>query len=340
MFKNKLNLETYNENNDPYDVVRGLRLEKSEDTYLFHDIFAINGSVICICPVNPSKYINRGDISIFVNESKLPILFHKEYYEYEPIDIIAFDSIDFIDEQEIQVRVEYADLTTIHYTDTITLQNMLDEKSKDLAIPSITIDYKLVKPWVRYYKEMGVDDFYIYLNKPIPYNDYINIIKERSRETGIKMIEWPYRYEFRTPSRMSKKGYFFHNSQMTTMHQFMYKYGGKYKYGIFIDVDEYLVHPDLKQLIQSEKTAYIFRNIWAETKDGVDPIEDLPSEFKVDSEDHGYKRTKCITKLDDVNAHGVHFPKIKNWKDYVLSVDEGWMAHFANFGKKERRVTI
>ncbi len=258
MFKNKLNFEIYNENIDSYDVIRGLRLEKSEDTYLFHDIFAINGSIICICPVNPAKYINRRDMSILVNEQEIPILFHKEYYEYEPIDIIAFDAIDFVNDKEIQVRIEYRDLTTTHYTDTITLQNMLDEKTKDLAIPSITIDYKIVKPWVRYYKERGVDDFYIYLNKPISINDYINITKERSEDNGIKMIEWPYRYEFRKSHRMSKKGYFFHNSQMTTMHQFMYKYGGKYNYGIFIDVDEYLIHPDLKELIKSGKNAYIF----------------------------------------------------------------------------------
>ena len=104
---------------------------------------------------------------------------------------------------------------------------------------------------------------------------------------------------------------------------------------IFNDLDEYMYVPNktLIELVSDKKyDTYGFCNYWSNTLDNKMPSV-FPNKFKIGNKLKFGTRSKCIHKLDSVDAVGIHF--IKYYSESNPKKDCKYMLfHFGKWGKR------
>ena len=210
-------------------------------------------------------------------------------------------------------------------------------------------DYYLFPLFYNYYKEQGVQHFYMYYNGII--TPEISKIFDKH---DVTLVEWNFHY-------WNPRGVkYAHHAQMGQMHHALYKYGKDiYEYMIFCDLDEYLHIPKNKFIESSEHTLtqykentlqqfiknkseidiFGFCNFWANTiDDNIPSTPYLPKKFLAVSEPVEYlERSKIIYKVSSINTIGVHQIGY-NFYSTLSGITDLNMYHFYKWSSKDRTI--
>jgi hypothetical protein len=208
-------------------------------------------------------------------------------------------------------------------------------------------DYYLFPLFYNYYKEQGVQHFYMYYNGIVT-PEISNIFNK----PDVTLVEWNFHY-------WNPRGVKYpHHAQMGQMHHALYKYGKDiYDYMIFCDLDEYLHIPKnkfietttpnitqysnntLQQFIKNKPDIDIFGfcNFWANTiDDSIPSTPYLPKKFLAVSEPVEYlERSKNIYKVSSINTIGIHQIGY-NFYSTLSSILDLNMYHFYKWSSKNR----
>jgi len=315
---------------------------------LFFDIFYKNNKIYLIMPIYNSPAsphhitvnINNKIVKLsnsHVKDSNEPILIYMYEYITPPNTVIKVN-VSIINNMIKSYEVQHmcTNLTqNIHPNNLLALTTLFKH------------DYYLFPLFYNYYKEQGVQHFYMYYNGLITPE-----ISKIFDKPDVTLVEWNYHYW--NPHGVK----YAHHAQMGQMHHALYKYGKDiYEYMIFCDLDEYLHIPKnkfiestapnltqysdntLKQFIINKPDIDIFGfcNFWANTiDDSIPSTPYLPKNFLAVSEPTEYKeRSKNIYKVSSINTIGVH----QLGYDFYISltaITDLNMYHFYKWSSKNR----
>jgi hypothetical protein len=338
-----------------------IRLDKVK--LLFFDIFYKNNKIHMIMPIynipaNPQNIIVTVNNTILklverhVKDSIEPALIH--IYEYiSPPNTTVKINIKLINNSSISYDLQHIytleKIPTTQTTKQTTVQTTTQTtKHKFLALTTLfKNDYYIFPLFYNYYKEQGVQHFYMYYNGIIT-SEIIKLFNIHD----VTLIEWNFHYW--NPREIK----YAHHAQMGQMHHALYKYGKDiYDYMVFCDLDEYLHIPKHKfpdtiiststQLSPIKPTIYDFIimnssidifgfcNFWANTIDDKMPSRyHLPKKILAVTESCEYcERSKNIYKVSSINTIGVH----QMGCDHTLtSITDLHMYHFYRWSYKKR----
>ena len=289
---------------------------------LFFNIFIKNNKLYLITPLNKSNTINKSTIKIIHNSNELNCLEQITKAQYEPTQILIYN-FEKPKNEIYEIEVLFDKKSKIY-----NLKHIETKKNKKLALTTLfQTDYKLNTIFYDYYKNQGIEHFYMYYNGKIT-----DEIRQYYNKEDITLIEWDYTY-WNTDALYSK-----HYAQLGQLHDAIYRFGkDQYEYMLFCDLDEYLYLGKDKKLIDlisdTSVDTYGFRNCWANTKDYEVP-EKFPDEFFVAKRQdrHKYRvRSKCIHKMDTVVHIGIHFGTKFKLSNINLK-NEYSMFHFHSWG--------
>ncbi len=273
-----------------------------------------------------------------VKDSNEPILIY--IYEYiSPPNTVIKVNISLINNMiksyELQHMCTHPNITNNNNNNFLALTTLFKH------------DYCLFPLFYNYYKEQGVQHFYMYYNGIITPE-----ISKIFDKPDVTLVEWNYHY-------WNPRGVkYAHHAQMGQMHHALYKYGKDiYEYMIFCDLDEYLHIPKnkfiestapnltqysdntLKQFIINKPDIDIFGfcNFWANTiDDSIPSTPYLPKNFLAVSEPTEYKeRSKNIYKVSSINTIGVHQLGYDFYSSLTAITDLN-MYHFYKWSSKNR----
>ena len=295
---------------------------------LFFDIIYKNNKIYLIMPIynipaNPDNIIvSVNNVSLkliesYVKDSDEPILIY--IYEYNS----ELNSVIKVNISLTNNMINSYNLRHI-YTNTIPSNNNSNNNNNNNFLALTTLfkhDYYIFPLFYKYYKEQGVQHFYMYYNGIITPE-----ISKVFNKPDVTLVEWNFHY-------WNPRGIkYAHHAQLGQMHHALYKYGKDvYEYMIFCDLDEYLHIPKnkfiesqpqpreqesryhdntIREFIKNNNTIDVFGfcNIWANTiNDTIPDNRQLPNKFLTVSTKNEYKeRSKNIYKVSSINTIGVH----------------------------------
>ena len=270
------------------------------DDLLFFNIFIKNFQLIMICPINKNYTVTKNNIEIKYKDYYLTIDNIIIKNQYEPIQIL-FSKFPYNNQNKYEITIKYNNLIKV-----FQLSHIITNKKKKLTLTTLfKDDYNIINIFYDYYKNQGVEHFYMY------YNGYItDEIKELYNKKDITLVEWPFKY-WNDNSKYSK-----HYSQLGQIHDAIYLHGkGNSEYMIFCDLDEYMFNKKYKLhdlLVSNNYNSYIFRNLWCKTINNKIPSE-FPNLFMTDDYILPYpERSKCIHKLDEIKYINIHLNPIQD----------------------------
>ena len=320
---------------------------------LFFDIFYKNNKIYLIMPIYNAPALPE-HIKVNINNKILKLCESHVKDSNEPILIYIYEFISppntviKVNISLINNMVKSYELKHIYTTLNITKNNNNNNNNNFLALTTLfKDDYYLFPLFYNYYKEQGVQHFYMYYNGLITPE-----ISKIFDKPDVTLVEWNYHY-------WNPRGFKYdHHAQMGQMHHALYKYGKDiYNYMIFCDLDEYLHIPKnkfiestapnltqysdntLKQFIKNKPDIDIFGfcNFWANTiDDSIPSTPYLPKNFLAVSEPIEYlKRSKNIYKVSSINTIGVHQVGY-NFYSSLTSITDLNMYHFYKWSSKSR----
>lgn len=213
------------------------------------------------------------------------------------------------------------------YIDEKFIKNIEKTKNKKCNLVAMTLfkdDYKLIPAYVKYYKELGVEKFFMYYNKAIGSDPLPEI-------DNVTYIEWNYPY----------KNHFGHHwAQITAINDFLYWAKHFSKFVLFNDLDEF-ISESFMQKINDEHMCFAFENQFVILNEPTEPCEDVcdrmfNKDFYTIKEKHNFpRRSKCIINTEKIKTMGVHIPNIPNHsKENTLVI--GKFNHVTNFKERIR----
>jgi len=251
--------------------------------------------------------------------------------EDEPIQILIYDFV-YPKNKFYEIKVLFNNISKI-----FILKHTECVKDKKLALTTLfKNDYKLIKIFYDYYKNQGVEHFFMYYNGKID-----DEVKSYFNYEDITLIEWDFKYRHcnSVPSG--------HYAQLGQIHDAIYRFGkDKYEYMLFCDLDEYFYLPNngkLIDLVSDENVdTFVFHNCWANTEDNTIP-DVFPDKFLIAHKPNITPninilphRAKCIHKMDSIVYTNIHIGKKFNKKSNVKN--ESIMFHFYSWSKPERKI--
>tara|TARA_Y200000002_G_scaffold377910_1_gene384301 strand:+ start:367 stop:1935 length:1569 start_codon:yes stop_codon:yes gene_type:complete len=254
-----------------------------------------------------------------------------EYKHYESCIIIELELEK--EEDNIDIEIEYID-----YKKTINLKQLVIPKKNIYAVTLFKDDYQLLKKYLEYYKNLGVDCFFLYYNDKITENfiNEIDIINQSKHE--IILIEWTYDYWYYYKDNVKH-----HHSQVMAINDSLNILKNFSNYVLYNDLDEYIkLDYNFKELIEKNKNVDIFEFKCLFCKMGEELIKYRNFYFEYNDKNiikgnfWDKFREKNLIKLENINLMGVHnvvydYSKIKLNKLYI-----SYFYHFINFYEKNR----
>ena len=302
------------------------------DEFTIFDIFIKNEYIYLIISIN-NKEINENEIQININGELLNFNSKKiNIKPIEPIIIFIYNKPTNIFDKNI-AYIQYNNITK-----SIEIEDIKPDNEYVLTITTLfKDDYRLFPLFYEYYKNQGVEHFYMYYNGIITPE-----IRESFNKEDVTLIEWNFKY-WLTNCKYS------HHAQIGQMHDALYKYG-KYTstYMIFCDLDEYLniENTTLKKFLLNNPQIHTFgfHNHWAQTLDNKIP-DSFPKSFLIGNKFEYDHRSKNIYKTNEHDVIGVHCSinishltnELKNLKEFIIDLN---MFHFYNWSHPNRREDV
>jgi hypothetical protein len=333
----------------------------SNTKILFFDIFYKNNKIYMIMPIYNTPALPE-HIKLTVNNKVLHITESHVKDSNEPILIYIYEYIT-PPNSVIEVNVKLINNMTktyalihIYIQPQPQPQTGITNKRSNKLLALTTLfkdDYCLFPLFYNYYKEQGVDHFYMYYNGFI-----IPEIRKVFDKPDVTLVEWNFNY-------WNPRGVKYdHHAQIGQMHHALHKYGKDiYDYMIFCDLDEYLhipknkcietiadiadLTPNSEEYIDNTIRRFIinnpdidifgFCNFWSNTMDDNIPSTPyLPNKFLSVLEPVRYlERSKNIYKVSSINTIGIHQVGY-NFYSTMKHIIDLKMYHFYKWSSKSR----
>ncbi len=292
------------------------------------DIFIKKEFVYVILSIN-NQEIHESKLNVSINSQVLN--FHSKHVRNgpsEPILIFIYNNPLKEYHNIVQAEVNYNNQNKQMIAEYIINESYL----YNLTITTLfKDDYNLFPLFYEYYKNQGVEHFYMYYNGIITKE-----IKELFNKSDVTLIEWNFRYSLSNCK-------YWHHAQLGQMHDALYKYGKfNSKYMIFCDLDEYLniKNNTIKNFIFQNPNirTFGFCNFWSRTLDNKIP-DKFPNEFMIGEKLMYGARSKNIYKTDEVMVIGIHSSMClcaTGWTPGDRTITNLDMFHFYNWSQKNR----
>jgi hypothetical protein len=241
-----------------------------------------------------------------------------EESDYSFTNIYTVENEAWIDLEEIDVFIDGKFIRRVKKTN-------VEKKYNLVAMTLFKDDYRLIPAYVKYYKQMGVEKFFMYYNKTFG-NDPLPELED------VTYIEWNYTY-------WNKHRH--HCAQITAINDFLYWAKHFSKFVLFNDLDEFIEGSFIEKL-DDMHMCYAFENQFVNLNEPTDPREDVcdriaASDFVVHGEKHNFPiRSKCIVNTEKIRTMGIHIPNLPNHTpDNTVVI--GKFNHVNNFKDRKRQ---
>ena len=327
-----------------------------------------------------NKYLSYNDINnikiikpnnIFINEKilfsnislcKNKIILSSMHYIKEPYDINDVNII-VVNQKIIQKNIyDNNDIYEPSLTIILELENIVNcvnliifyKTNKyevyleqlniiDHNISAVTLfkdDYLLLKRYIKYYENLGINIFYIYYNKKIDHKIIENIIKLNDNNSKIYLTEWNYIYWWKYEDDIKH-----HHAQTMAINDSLNILKNYGNYILYNDFDEYFLldtYTTFNDLIKDNQDIdiFIFKNRFCKMGDELIKYEDFDEKFDLSLIIKGNYwdkyREKNLIKSNNINVMGVH-THFENFSNIYINhkiINEFY--HIINFEEKYR----
>jgi hypothetical protein len=283
---------------------------------------------------------NINDINIIVKNHK--IINKIVYYNddtYEPSFTIILELEKIVN--NINLIIYY---NKNKYEICLEQLNILEHEISAMTL--FKDDYLLLNRYLKYYKNLGIDIFYIYYNAKIDHQliEFITKINENN-DYKIYLTEWNYLYWWKDDDDDTK----YHHAQTMAINDSLNILKNYSKYILYNDLDEYFLLGDynnFNNLIDENKDVdiFIFKNRFCKMGNELIKYEEFDEKFDLSKIIKGnywdIYREKNLVKLDNINVMGIH-KYFKNFSDNETTekvVDQFY--HIINFEEKYREILM
>jgi len=331
-----------------YDV-NNIKIIKPNNIYindkiLFSNISLCKNKIILTSIHYIKDPYDINDINISVKNhtiSKKTILDNDDIYEPSMNIILELEYIP----NNVNVTIYYK-----KYKYEVYLEQLNIEEHNISAMTLFKDDYELLKRYIKYYENLGVNIFYIYYNKKIDHNIIENIIKLNDNGLKIYLTEWNYiywlKYKDLTISPENTKQHYAQTMAINDALHILKNYGN---YLLYNDLDEYFLlgeYNNFNSLIDNNKNIdmFIFKNRFCKMGDEPIKYKDFDQKFDLSKIIEGnywdIYREKNLIKLKNINVMGVHscFKKFNSIDINEKIVDQFY--HIINFEEKNREILM
>ena len=278
--------------------------------------------------------INFNELNIILENYKIinKIIYDNDDYEASSMIIIELEEIY----EKVNILLKYKN---IEYNVSLTQLNIEDHKISAMTL--FKDDIYLLKRYLKYYSELGVEIFYLYYNKKIDHSTRQKIINLNEYNCKIYLIEWDYIYMLKYGTL---KHHFAQSMAINDSLNILKNYGD---YTLYNDLDEYIIlDKKFNNLIDDYNNVdiFIFKNRFCKMGCELISYQDFDSKFDLNNIIKGNywdnMREKNLLKLENINVMGVHkyFPEFNS-----ISVHEkiiGEFYHIINFKEKYREMLM
>ena len=151
---------------------------------IFFNIFIKNNKLYIITPLHKNFDINKYTLKITYDSIVLNCLKQITKNQYESTQILIYD-FPYNSKQTYEIEANFNSKIK-----SFNLKHMKTTKNKKLTLTTLfKTDYKLNTIFYDYYKNQGVEHFYMYYNGKIT-----DEIKKYYNREDITLIEWDYLY--------------------------------------------------------------------------------------------------------------------------------------------------
>jgi hypothetical protein len=304
-----------------------------DDRILFSNISLCNNKIICTSIHYRDCPWDINDIILYTKDCNI---INKKIYDHDNFEsvlsiILELDTIP----SNVSLFIGYKNSNYNKFN----LKQLNIKKHNLSAMTLFKDDYYLLKRYLKYYNNLGIDIFFLYYNGIITETLINNIIKLNDLNLNIYIVEWDYKYWW---NYIDLKH---HHSQTMAINDSLHilkEYGN---YTLYNDLDEYIILKDSNNFIDlisknKDIDCFIFKNRFCKMSDSLISYENFDNEFDLNRIIKGNywnkEREKNLIKLKNINVMGVHqyYNYFNNILTYNLEVSEFY--HIINFIEKNR----
>ena len=258
------------------------------------------------------------------------------YNNYENCTIIILELPNEF--QTINFKINYKS-----YQKEFELNQLILPKEKIYAMTLFKDDYMLLKKYLEYYSNLGVNCFFLYYNSKISdeFINELNIINQSRYK--IIITEWNYDYWYYLDINRKEKH---HHAQVNAINDALYILKYFSSYILYNDLDEYIKlespYDNLNDLINENKNIDIFEFKCLFCKMGESLIKYRNFYFEYDEKKiikgnfWDKYREKNLIKSSEIDFMGVHEPVYKYCKENLNKKYISYFYHIINFYEKNR----
>lgn len=350
-----------------------------EDRYLFCDIFISGDDIVAVSMIYPDITIKFDEIYIKLLELDEDIDNEITFTNYNVHRITASSVICILKNDKLKEHFKKNNSIEISINYLNKSKDYFLHKNKNKNQYNLTMqthfkhDYDVCNEWMKYYKNIGVDHFYLFYNGQIDKDgDVYKYFNNLENKSWFTLIEWDYKFwlndigwEIKHLQKPLNKKYKYnmkhyenvdlkdniHHAQSLAINTSIYKYKNNTNWIGYFDLDEFILCNNLINLLSnfkvSETAVVYFANSWA----NIDNINRL--NFTIDKLKNKIIRdnntlssnycnswkNKNIVNPKNIYNYQIHH--VKNIKPNTKIVNSWhYFLHFFKFSPKNRIVNL
>jgi hypothetical protein len=302
-----------------------------DNKLLFSNISLCKNKIILTSTCYLYTPLNFDNLKINIKNNKI---IKKNIYNYENYE----SSLSVIIELEYNNTKENIE---INYDDQIYEIEIeqLNLKEDEIYISTLfKDDYELLNQYLKYYSNLGINNFFLYYNDIIN-DDFVEEINNINKgKYNIYLIEWNYIYWWVHTNNPKH-----HHAQTMAINDSLNILKNYCSYILYNDLDEYIkMENNFNELIKQYQNVdiFIFKCIFCKMGENKLKYEDFENNYdekKIIFGNYWDKfREKNLIKCKKVNVMGVHNYVEKFNDDKLTLWDNGIFYHYINFEEKYR----
>lgn len=307
------------------------------DSVLFGNISLCKNKIILSSIHYKIDTINPDDIIININDYKIKQKTVYDHDDYESSFTIILELEEYVN--ELVLNINYKKI--FNYEIFLEQSNIIDHNISAMTL--FKDDYDLLKQYINYYSNLGVDLFFLYYNGILTDDIVDKIININVNNNKIYLTEWNYIYWWKYGKNLKH-----HHAQTMAINDSLNILKNYSNYILYNDLDEYIVfdnkYNNFKELINNniDISTFIFKNRFCKMGNELIKYKDFDIKFDLNNIIKGNywdkAREKNIINAKNINVMGVHGifhkynDKNKNINEKVISE----FYHIINFEEKYR----
>ena len=313
---------------------------------LFSNITLIGNKIYCTSIHYKKNPFKIEDIQFFIENVSLidKKIYHHDHYESSLNIILELDSSP----ENCLLEIFYVNKKFKVELEQFTI-NKKSVSMNEITISAMTLfqnDYPLLKRWIKYYIEKGVQLFFLYYNAMcIPsFRESVDFLLKtvlaENPNIQVHITQWNFKY-WMNDGLPDKH----HHAQTMAINDSLHILKNFSKYTLYNDLDEYFLLKDNKtfeNLISENPLVdvFVFKNHFCKMNNELISYNEFDSKFNLSNVILGNywdsQREKNLIKLDFINVMGVHKEYNRFSNQNIVTRCFGEFLHITNFKEKDR----